>query len=764
MLKPVTAAASGFVIGISLLPVASLPAVVARDSSGGATTTASSAQQSAGLAARKVNGGTFAGSDERDLVEGSEASDSVLAGGGDDLITVFSGDDVVDAGSGNDATYAGDGLDMVLSGAGKDFSGGGQGGTEHSLGTGDDFGIADGGEHTFLGGAGADWLEGSDDKDLLDGDARTPYSDEQAGTGNDILIGHAGNDTFKAGGGDDVLLPGAGDSGQHAGAGFDFSSHARNSSANVDLLAGGVRTPHSVEALSGSRGDDVLRGDNRSAGASAADEPFDVLNPAGISRIEGLAALLPGRGAIGWDAGNILLGGAGSDTLEGRGTDDVIDGDAVLEVRLSVRSDPADAATETRSAATLRQLQPDILEGSINPGNIVAVAELSIESGSGGSGDPGDVDTAVFSGPRAEYGVSSAAGITTVTHTGADGTDTLLGIEVLQFRDGTVEMGPQPDRSDEGEPQPELPDEVDLDRIAGATKYHTSAAISAAHFEPDVPVVYIARGDHFSDALTAGPAAHAEGGPLLLVKPSLIPGPIAEELRRLAPQRIVITGGPIAINETVAAQLREYTTGSVTRVAGPRAADTAASISRASQQPGVDRVYVTTSAKFPDAMAGASPAARDGHPVLLAERRTIPAATTAELERLQAKEIVVLGGPLAVSEAVAADLSRLGTVTRVGGATLYDTAALISNKYFDQDTREVFIATGGDFPDALSVGPVAGRMGAPILLVPSNGPVPAAVQTGLKRLDLRRVTILGGPLAVSAEVEDQLRTILRSSQ
>ena len=43
-----------------------------------------------------------------------------------------------------------------------------------------------------------------------------------------------------------------------------------------------------------------------------------------------------------WGEGNILLGGAGSDTLEGRGGDDIIDGDRFLNVRLSVRTDPAD--------------------------------------------------------------------------------------------------------------------------------------------------------------------------------------------------------------------------------------------------------------------------------------------------------------------------------------------------------------------------------------------------------------------------------------
>ena len=38
-------------------------------------------------------------------------------------------------------------------------------------------------------------------------------------------------------------------------------------------------------------------------------------------------------------AGNIILGGDGSDIIEGRGGDDLIDGDAWLNVRISVRAE-----------------------------------------------------------------------------------------------------------------------------------------------------------------------------------------------------------------------------------------------------------------------------------------------------------------------------------------------------------------------------------------------------------------------------------------
>ena len=49
-----------------------------------------------------------------------------------------------------------------------------------------------------------------------------------------------------------------------------------------------------------------------------------------------------------WGAGNILLGGSGSDLLEGRGADDIIDGDRYVNVRLSVRNPAAPALRSER--------------------------------------------------------------------------------------------------------------------------------------------------------------------------------------------------------------------------------------------------------------------------------------------------------------------------------------------------------------------------------------------------------------------------------
>ena len=117
-----------------------------------------------------------------------------------------------------------------------------------------------------------------------------------------------------------------------------------------------------VEANSGSKFDDVIRGDDAvpSTVGGAGFSGCDVLDQTGINRIAGLRAILPApttplapvaalspmgvcplTGPV-WGDGNILLGGLGSDKLEGRGGNDVIDGDRYLKIRISVRNNAGD--------------------------------------------------------------------------------------------------------------------------------------------------------------------------------------------------------------------------------------------------------------------------------------------------------------------------------------------------------------------------------------------------------------------------------------
>ena len=262
-----------------------------------------------------------------------------------------------------------------MSGEGDDFSNGGLNSNETFAGEGNDLVLSGDGPDAVFGGGGDDWQEGGNSNDLLQGDSGAPFFDDINAPGHDVLIGDSGEDDYDAEGGDDVMVAGPGIERNHGVFGFDWVTHARSiEPADSDMRQIIVDGPNAlkdrfllVEALSGWDKDDVLRGDDevpsvtehRSQRRGLTNE----LDAAGIARISGLAGLLP-EGATTFGAGNIIIGGSGSDEIWGNGADDIIDGDKWLNVRLSV----VDAAgAEIRTVTTLTEIQADIMAGKSIP-------------------------------------------------------------------------------------------------------------------------------------------------------------------------------------------------------------------------------------------------------------------------------------------------------------------------------------------------------------------------------------------------------------
>ncbi len=121
-----------------------------------------------------------------------------------------------------------------------------------------------------------------------------------------------------------------------------------------------------------------------------------------------------------------------------------------------------------------------------------------------------------------------------------------------------------------------------------------------------------------------------------------------------------------------------------------------------------------------------------------------------------AMQTVILGGTGVVSAAVESSLTALTGMPprRLAGADRYATAAAISNSGYPPGVSQVFIATGDNFPDALTGGPAAGAQG-PILLVRTDS-IPPVTAAELVRLKPAGITILGGTGVVSPTVEAQL--------
>jgi len=131
---------------------------------------------------------------------------------------------------------------------------------------------------------------------------------------------------------------------------------------------------------------------------------------------------------------------------------------------------------------------------------------------------------------------------------------------------------------------------------------------------------------------------------------------------------------------------------------------------------------------FADALCAGPLAQKYGGPILLTGTNQLNADTLTELQRLGVKHLFIAGGVGAVSQSVENALKAAGiaTIERIYGDDRYETSVKIAEKV--GNTGKAVLATGGDFPDALSISGIAAKLGMPILLTAKNT-FPASVKS-----------------------------------
>ena len=452
------------------------------------------------------------------LIQGTDGDDTIIAGGGDDSAWGRKGDDRIEAGhgvdrvhggegddvitnsgtdigetdmlhgeEGNDAVHGGSGLALLFGNQGQDFIVAGPDGKEAFGGTGDDFILGGEGDDFLLGNEGDDWIEGGNGFDGIAGDNSELFFNSSI-IGHDVMFAGQNEQDFDAESGDDIMVQGESVMRNEGMSGYDWAIHKGSTEAADSDLARPIFTTDQqdilrdrfdqVEALSGWDKNDVLKGDSRTnppggEGAPGAEGSLagNELTHAGVDRIAGLRALFGDRveaapvgadpeKAVAFAAGNVLLGGGGSDTIEGRGGDDLIDGDSWLNVRIRVvGADGNEIGSAEGMAAKVtgpggaplfggKTLNALVFDRTINPGQLSIVREVVRDDGAG------DTDVAVYWDARANYAVTgNADGSFTVAHTGfdpanrpaganfvSDGEDKLWNIEALRFADGELSL------------------------------------------------------------------------------------------------------------------------------------------------------------------------------------------------------------------------------------------------------------------------------------------------------------------------------------
>jgi putative cell wall-binding protein/uncharacterized protein (DUF2141 family) len=307
--------------------------------------------------------------------------------------------------------------------------------------------------------------------------------------------------------------------------------------------------------------------------------------------------------------------------------------------------------------------------------------------------------------------------------------------------------------------------EFDLTRLAGDDRVETAVDIATSTFPAGTTAnALIARDDLFPDALAGNYLAGVEEAPTLLSHNNDVPAETIAALDTLGVTDVTLLGGVNALDESVEAEL-EGEGFAVTREAGADRYETAAAIAT---QPGVTvgttangrTAILATGEDFPDALAAGPLSYAERFPVLLTPGDALGENAEAAFAELDIEHVLITGGPDAVSGTIEAELTAQGiTSERIAGPTRYTTAVEIAEYATARlgfVETGVDVATGRDFPDALTGGPHAGENLVPILLAnEANTEAACAYLTSIADT-VTDGHIFGGIAAVSTAVEETL--------
>ena len=206
------------------------------------------------------------------------------------------------------------------------------------------------------------------------------------------------------------------------------------------------------------------------------------------------------------------------------------------------------------------------------------------------------------------------------------------------------------------------------ERIGGTNRYDTARKLVRAAFgcgeEFCAPVVFVATGANYPDALAAGPAAGLVGAPIILVDgvQEELDAPTVELLDELGSYNAHVLGSSSSVSDGIFQHIQTVVGWGSYRYGGANRYETSALVNEEFFER-ADTVFVATGTNFPDALAAGPLASSRNSPLYLTQPTCAPqdfliTTLTGErrqsaLERLDARVLRLIGGPTSISDTVA---------------------------------------------------------------------------------------------------------------
>lgn len=308
--------------------------------------------------------------------------------------------------------------------------------------------------------------------------------------------------------------------------------------------------------------------------------------------------------------------------------------------------------------------------------------------------------------------------------------------------------------------------DVTVTRLGGRDRFATNLAVNKVTAAAQAPV-FIASGQSFADVLSVAPAVRANSGALYLTQSTTLPSATLNAIAAGAPSAIYVVGGPGAVSDQVLSQLRTRVPSAqtVTRIGGKDRYETSALILQTFYGAASNEiVFVASGRDYPDALSAAAAAGALGAPVLLVDGATGGVSSTARAALTSGaseKILVVVGGASVVSSAARDSLVEQisgASATRLSGRDRYQTNLAV-NEYLSERTGTaptgIWVATGRDFPDALSAAVPAAEQDQRLVL--SSGTcLPSPIVSSWIDADESQITdvrLVGGTGVLGVAVE-----------
>ncbi len=291
--------------------------------------------------------------------------------------------------------------------------------------------------------------------------------------------------------------------------------------------------------------------------------------------------------------------------------------------------------------------------------------------------------------------------------------------------------------------------ETTADRIDGQDRFQVAVNVSKKGWSGGADTVVLTYYNAYADALSASPLAYQKNAPILLTQSNKLTYATKQEIDRLNPNQVIVVGGSASVSEAVLNELRGMGISSVKRIGGKDRFEVAYMIAK--EMPSSSKAVIAYGLNFPDALAIAPYAARNGYPILLANTSVLPSKTKQALSERGTSSTIVVGGEGSIGSSV---YSQLPNPKRIGGKDRFEVAANIINT-LNLPANKAYLSTGLTFADALTGSVLAAKQNAPILLTMPDR-VPAATMNVINDRDIQYFTVLGGTASVSSSVVEKV--------